>query len=174
MVFPPGTSSWQTSWGEDGSNYYRVLTEKLTTKMTELGCYVFENDHFLQNLRAKTSTSRAHVINRKGFSSNPCPNMCTKDAGRHIGKCWCWGLQWEVNIHLGTKNLEHGYLKIRSEHGLTGGQDYIARDIVSSLQHTHTHVHTQVRVPVGKSERHRAHITTMHSRSGAAGSLDTE
>lgn len=26
MVFPPGTSSWQTSWGEDESNYQRELT----------------------------------------------------------------------------------------------------------------------------------------------------
>lgn len=43
---------------------------------------------------------------------------------------------------LGTKNLEHGYLKIPSEHGLTGGQDYIARDTVSSLQHTRAHVYT--------------------------------
>lgn len=80
---------------------------------------------------------------------------------------------------LGTKNLEHGYLKIQSEHGLTGG-DYIARDTASSLQnthtctHTHVHEHTQVHMPVGKSERHRTHITTMPSRPGAAGALDIE
>lgn len=51
-------------------------------------------------------------------------------------------------------------------------QYHLCNTHVHTCTHTHVHVHTQVRMPVGKSERHRAHITTMHSRPGAAGALD--
>lgn len=48
--------------GEKTRVITRDLTEKLTTKMMELGCYVFENDHFLQNLRAKNINKQERVL----------------------------------------------------------------------------------------------------------------
>lgn len=99
MVFPPGTSSWQTSWRRGrGAITQEISNEEIQLPEDERRDADIHNNHrrkmshvweqsFPQKARAQMSTSRPCLINRAGsFSSHPRSPVWIKAPGCRGGE----------------------------------------------------------------------------------------
>lgn len=98
------------------------------------------------------STHRPRVINRKGFSASPCPNVCANEAGCHRGQ-HALVLRTAVGVNTHTREhymvtgrcAESAELLEKKGHGIISAANTCActNILLLTCAHTHTSIHVQ-------------------------------